>query len=142
MSDYLKTADVWTVLDLIVAEFESDPRSVQCFDARLVTRARELCKAARRAPEPPADADAIVRAMAREVAAKVEESPMELVLRPETVIQLTGLVQLALRHPGVSPTLRATAGRFLTGVREYFADCPTVLDVIRRGDDPGEDLPW
>jgi hypothetical protein len=42
MSDYLKTADVWTVLDLIVAEFESDPMSVQCFDLRLVARAREL----------------------------------------------------------------------------------------------------
>lgn len=42
MSDYLKTADVWTVLDLIVAEFTSDPMSVQCFDLRLVARAKEL----------------------------------------------------------------------------------------------------
>jgi hypothetical protein len=44
MSDYLKTADVWTVLDLIVAEFTSDPMSRQCFDARLVARAIELNK--------------------------------------------------------------------------------------------------
>lgn len=42
MSDYLTTADVWTVLDLIVAEFESDPMSVQCFDLRIVERAKEL----------------------------------------------------------------------------------------------------
>lgn len=42
MPDYLKTADVWTVLDLIVAEFASGPMSVQCFDLRLVERAKEL----------------------------------------------------------------------------------------------------
>jgi hypothetical protein len=83
---------------------------------------------------------AVVKAMSREIAAKT--APMELVCRPETALQLTGLVQLALRHPGMSPTLRATGGRFLTGVREYFADCPTVLDVIRSGDDPGGGLPW
>ncbi len=42
MDDYLAKADVWKVLDLIVAEFESDPMSVQCFDVRLVKRAIEL----------------------------------------------------------------------------------------------------
>ena len=42
MADYLKTADVWTVLDLIVAEFTSDPMSVQWFDLRIVDRAKEL----------------------------------------------------------------------------------------------------
>lgn len=41
-TDYLATADVWTVLDLIVAEFDSDPQSVVCFDLRLVRRAQEL----------------------------------------------------------------------------------------------------
>jgi hypothetical protein len=47
MADYLKTADVWTVLDLIVAEFTSDPMSAQCFDRRLVERAKELSRATR-----------------------------------------------------------------------------------------------
>jgi hypothetical protein len=42
MNDYLKTADVWIILDLIVAEFESDPTSVQCFDLRIVERAIQL----------------------------------------------------------------------------------------------------
>ena len=42
MSEYLKTADVWVILDLIVAEFTSDPMSVQCFDARVVQRAIDL----------------------------------------------------------------------------------------------------
>ena len=42
MAEYLEKADVWAVLDLIVAEFTSDATSVQCFDARLVKRAIEL----------------------------------------------------------------------------------------------------
>jgi hypothetical protein len=41
-SDYLATADVWTVLDLIVAEFTSDPTSTACFDRRIVDRAIAL----------------------------------------------------------------------------------------------------
>lgn len=40
--DYLKTADVWAVLDLIAMEFQSDPSSTQCFDRRIVERVLEL----------------------------------------------------------------------------------------------------
>jgi hypothetical protein len=32
--------EVETLFDLIVAEFESDPMSVQCFDLRIVERAK------------------------------------------------------------------------------------------------------
>lgn len=35
------------ILDLIVAEFNSDPMSVQCFDLRIVERAK-LCVAQRK----------------------------------------------------------------------------------------------
>ena len=84
------------------------------------------------------DEQAIVDQMTREIISKAVH-PMELVCQPTTVFQLTGLVQLALRHPGVTPELRETADRFLAGVREYFADCPAVLNVIRRGDDPTQD---
>lgn len=44
MSDYLETADVWTILDLIVAEWSSDPQAVQCFDLRLVQRGKALLR--------------------------------------------------------------------------------------------------
>jgi hypothetical protein len=81
--------------------------------------------------------DALVGLMAEELRQKLE--PMEVVFRPLTIFQLTGLVQLALRHPQISPELRATGEAFLKGVREYFADSPHVLDVIRCGDDPSED---
>ena len=59
-------------------------------------------------------------------------------MQPASVFQLTALVQLACRHPAVTGPMRETADRFLAGVREYFADCPAVLDVVRRGDDPSE----
>jgi len=80
---------------------------------------------------------AITDAMARELRAKAHD--MEITFQPVSVFQLAALVQLALRHPDVGESLRETAQRFLAGVRGYFADCPTVLDVVRRGDDPHED---
>lgn len=38
------TREAHTLLDLIVAEFESDPMSVQCFDLRVVERAKACVK--------------------------------------------------------------------------------------------------
>jgi len=82
----------------------------------------------------------IATAMAEELLAK--EEPMELVMIPLTVLRLTGLVQLALRHPSMAEAGRDAGERFVRAARQYFADCPTVLDVIRRGDDPAEDRPF
>jgi hypothetical protein len=83
--------------------------------------------------------DKIARDMAREIQHKPDA--MELVLQPQSALQLAGVVQLALRHPGIADhtASRDAALRFLSGVRQYFADCPTVLEVLRRGDDPAED---
>lgn len=50
-SNYLEKADVWTLLDLIVAEWTTDPTSVQCFDLRIVERAKVLVEARRRQSE-------------------------------------------------------------------------------------------
>jgi hypothetical protein len=66
-------------------------------------------------------------------------APMQVTLRPETVIQITGLLQLALRHPALDPVHDRVARHFIDGARAYFADCPAVLDLIERGFDPGED---
>lgn len=35
------TIEAFTLLDIINAEFRSDPMSTQCFDARIVQRVRE-----------------------------------------------------------------------------------------------------
>lgn len=37
----------WRVLDLIAAEFASDPTSVQCFDLRVVEEAKTVVREAR-----------------------------------------------------------------------------------------------
>jgi len=79
------------------------------------------------------DDAAVIAGMAGELERKAAN--MELVLQPATVVQLTALVQLACRHPAVTGAARDTADRFLAGVRDYFADCPIVLDVLRRGDE-------
>ena len=36
--------EAWKLLDLIVAEWNSDPQSVQCFDLRIVERAKTAVK--------------------------------------------------------------------------------------------------
>lgn len=77
------------------------------------------------------------------IARLVEElhglGPMPLTLNSQSVLHLTGLLQLALRHPGLGTPSRRLAQALIEDARDYFADCPTVLDVIRRGDDPDED---
>jgi hypothetical protein len=83
------------------------------------------------------DDDLVLHASA-EIAAR--RAPMELVLQPASVFQLVALVQLALRHPAPSDAVRATGARLLNGAREYFADCPALLEMIRRGDDPQYDV--
>jgi hypothetical protein len=87
----------------------------------------------------PSDLDT-VRQMADEIAHK--RGPFEISFTPQSALQIAGLIQLALRHPHVGGNNATTARAFLAGVGEYFADCPTVLDVLRRGDDPREDRTW
>lgn len=41
---YENDKEAMRVLDLIVAEFNSDPMSVQCFDLRVVERSKEVIR--------------------------------------------------------------------------------------------------
>jgi hypothetical protein len=66
--------------------------------------------------------------------------PAIVMLHPNDAMGLVGLLQLALRHPGVSNRLRDTADLFIESIRDYFAECPTVLDILARGDEPAEDV--
>src|SRR5688572_1660794 len=78
------------------------------------------------------------RLMIQELQA-LDETPMEIAFRPFTVLQLAGLLQLALRHPDISGDHREAAWSFLEAAREYFAASPTVLTVLDAGDDPTQD---
>ena len=71
----------------------------------------------------------------------VAHPPMEVVYRPQTVLELAGLLQLALRHPRLADaSCRDTAEKLLHAIRDYFDDCPVTLELLRRGDDPRYDV--
>jgi len=92
-------------------------------------------------PQGVSEVDAqLLACMAAEILALNEEGePMVIALQPLSAVQLAGLIQLALRHDGVTDTLREIATRFVDSVREYFAESPATLEVLRRGDDPSHD---
>lgn len=66
-------------------------------------------------------------------------APAILALPPADAFQLVALLQLIARHPQLSDHLRGTADAIVLELWTYFAECPTVLDIIQRGDDPAED---
>lgn len=47
-----RTRRAWQILDLVVAEWESDPASVQCFDLRLVDEARNIVRKQKKSLDP------------------------------------------------------------------------------------------
>jgi len=70
-----------------------------------------------------------------------KEEPMDLWLQPISVLQLVGVVQLAARHPQFPASHAVITERFIRGALAYFADCPTILNLIERGFDPTQDRP-
>ena len=86
------------------------------------------------------DESQIANLMAAELRVRDWRGPAIVALPAFTTLQLAGLVQLALRHPQTPETHRAAAELFLDAVRAYFVDCPTILEILRRGDDPAEDV--
>jgi len=104
---------------------------------------REIQQPDIRNPQGVSDVDAkLLACMAAEILTLNEEGePMVIALQPLSAVQLAGLIQLALRHDGITDTLREIATTFVDSVREYFAEMPATLEILRRGDDPSQDLP-
>lgn len=80
----------------------------------------------------------VIRRLAEECRGKTD--PMICQFDAGTVFHLVALVQLALRHPGLRPGNVTVGKQFIANVTDYFADCPTVVDVIRRGGEPSSDV--
>lgn len=59
---------------------------------------------------------------------------------PISMLRAVGLLQLVNRHPGIKDDERLFIRTFVEHGRRFFAHCPTVLEVIRRGDDPTQDV--
>ncbi len=84
------------------------------------------------------DAETLIRNSAIEMAGI--DRTMGVEFRAQTVMEMVALLQLADRHPAIAPNLRATIRAFVDGARAYFEDCPAVLELIRRGDEPAFDV--
>lgn len=76
----------------------------------------------------------LLAAMVMEMSAL--DSPLTLVLQPESALMIAAMLQLALRHPELGTTNARFARTWLEHVRAYFSQAPAVLEVLRRGDDP------
>jgi hypothetical protein len=89
-----------------------------------------------------ADEAAVLAQMVQEIRAMQADPDGEflLVLPPFATLQLAGLVQLALRHPGTKPDIRQTGEAVVDAIREHFVNAPATLEVLRRGDDPEQDV--
>lgn len=76
--------------------------------------------------------------MAEEIRAL--DAPAILGLPPEDMLTLVAVLQLAMRHPQLPDTHRNLCAGLVDSSREYFAECPTVLEAIARGDDVTQDV--
>jgi hypothetical protein len=86
---------------------------------------------------PMIDDAALVAQAAAEMAAL--DRTLTYVLRPIAALRLAAVMQLSLRHPGVEGENREATVAFIEHVRRYFAGAPSVLEILRRGDDPARD---
>jgi hypothetical protein len=84
--------------------------------------------------------DELIEALAEELA---ETGDLVMTLSPAHAFGLAGIIQLAMRHPQLPAHVRETAIAILRTIRTHFGTGPAVraavLEVLRRGDDPGED---
>jgi hypothetical protein len=67
--------------------------------------------------------------------------PLEVVFKAMTLFEITALIQLALRHPGLSGRTRDLGTWFVAIAAAHFetADCPAIRQVILAGDNPAYD---
>jgi len=81
--------------------------------------------------------DDLVQRMAVEMATK---GACEFHFTPTSMLRAVGLLQLAARHEALGAEHHRFIRMFVEHARRFFADCPTVLETIRRGDDPAYDV--
>ena len=82
--------------------------------------------------------DELVQQAAMEISA-LPPGGVELVLRPQSAFSLAAVLQLALRHPGLTGEPHWIAVTALAHIRAFFETCPAVQEMLRRGDDPEHD---
>src|SRR4051794_41059755 len=79
------------------------------------------------------DEEGLVASVRHELSTKTD-----VLMNATLVFQLVGLIQQSMRDPRLAPELNAVGERFLATARDFFADCPLVLDIMRRGPKTGK----
>jgi hypothetical protein len=82
---------------------------------------------------------AILARVTEELSHYEAEGPALLSMSAFALFELAGMLQLVARHPKISPRQREAIELFLDNTREFFAQAPAVLEILERGDDPGQD---
>jgi hypothetical protein len=77
--------------------------------------------------------------MVEELLAIAANGPVVLAIGPSDFYRVVSLLQVAMRHPHITADLRETGLHLVDTAREYFAECPMVLEIISRGNDPACD---
>ena len=78
------------------------------------------------------DEEGLVESVTHELSTKTD-----VLMDATLVFQLVALIQQAMRDPRLSPDLDDVGERFLATARDFFSDCPLVLDIMRRGPKTG-----
>jgi len=63
-------------------------------------------------------------------------APCTIQWTPRAMLHATALFQLAARYPHLEDAYRIFIRTFVAQARDYFAACPSVLELLRRGDLP------
>ena len=79
--------------------------------------------------------EVMAKEMAEEIAA-LRDDPLTIAMHPLSALRIAGVLQLALRHPGLNGDNRAVTQTMVESIRQYFKDAnaSAVLTALRRGD--------
>jgi hypothetical protein len=66
--------------------------------------------------------------------------PLELSLEPDAALLLCGMMQLILRHPGLTENHRLFAETMVSGCVNYFAPMPALSTLVAMGNNPEFDV--
>lgn len=93
----------------------------------------------------PDQSETLIKAAAEELRViEARGHRLDVAFEPGTVLNIVGMLQLALRHPGasslISPTSAQAARAFIDAARQFFTPYPALTWIVEAGDKPEHDV--